>query len=75
LFKVEIIRDDHRVELLAELDQLQIHFAHGGKVSLNDLNVERTVVLKPVQHVQASAGRAGALTSQVSQLPVATHAG
>src|ERR1051325_3257271 len=43
--QVEIVGDDHRVELFAELDQLQINFAHGRKVSFYDLNVERTVVL------------------------------
>src|ERR1700741_5622777 len=45
LVQVEIIRDDHCVELLAEFNQLQIHLTYGGKVSLNYLNVERTVVL------------------------------
>src|SRR6185503_19673865 len=43
--QIEVVGDDHRVELFAELDQFQINFAHGGKVSLYDLNVERTVVL------------------------------
>src|SRR6185436_9562179 len=39
--QVEIIRDDHSVELFAELDQLQVYLTHGGKVSLDDLDVER----------------------------------
>src|SRR6185369_11822725 len=52
--QVEIIRDDHCVELFAELDQLQVYLTHGGKVSLDDLDVERAVVLKTIEHVQAA---------------------
>src|SRR6185503_14968162 len=54
LIQIEIIRDDHCVELFAELDQLQVYLTHRGKVSLDDLNVERTVVLKTIEHVQAA---------------------
>src|ERR1043165_2950170 len=52
--EIEIVRDNDGVALFAQFDQFEIDFAHGREIGLNDLNVERVVVLQTIQHVQAA---------------------
>ena len=40
--------------MLAQFDQLQINVAHGRKIRLHNLDVQRAVVLQAIQHVQSA---------------------
>src|SRR5688500_2715505 len=67
LVKVKIVRNDYCIELFAQFDQLQVDFAHRREVGLNDLYVERAVVLEAVEHIETSSpaltlGRAGGIS-------------
>src|SRR5687767_10282374 len=52
LIKVKVVGNYHRVKLLAQFDQLQIDFLHGGKIGLDDLNIELAVVSETLKHIQ-----------------------
>src|SRR5262249_25679854 len=65
--QIEIVGDDGRVELLAQLDQLQVNFAHVGEVGLVNLHVEALVFLNALQNVQpappaVALGRIGGIS-------------
>src|SRR5262249_23558352 len=52
--EVEIVGHDGRVELFAQFDQLQIHFAHVREIGFVNLHVEVTVFLYALKDVQAA---------------------
>ncbi len=55
LVEVKIVGHDHRIELLAKFDQLQVDLFYIRKVGLDYLHIELRVVSQPLEHVEPAA--------------------
>ena len=55
LVQVEVVGDDLGLPLLGQLEQLQVHFADGGKIVGHNLHLDLVVGLHALQHIQAAA--------------------
>ena len=55
LVEVEVVGDDFGVEVLSQLDQLEINFADGGVVVLDDLNGKLRIALHALEDIEPAA--------------------
>src|SRR5208283_5524459 len=55
LVQVKVVGHDLGLPLLGQLEQLQIHFADGGKIVRHNLHQDLFVGLHALQHIQAAA--------------------
>src|SRR5439155_16340318 len=55
LVQIEVVRDDLSLQRTRELDQLQVHLAHLGKIEIGDRHLDARHLLNLLQDIEAAA--------------------